>query len=543
VVLLSSRAVVDFSVSGLENPLVHVLIVLFVGALVRHRAAAPAGIGVLWLIGALLYVSRPDAVILVAPVLIVETVRAPAWGRAASAAIAGLAPAVAWTAFAVSYYGFAFPNTAYAKLANGIDRGEMWTQGWLYLVDSVDRDPITLATVGLALGVGATVRGARALSAGLGAYLVYIASIGGDFMAGRFVSAPCVLAVAILTRAVPMPAFGAYVAAAALALVGTAGTHQPLWLNSRFDDTYVKPSGTVDERAVYIKERSLLLARRGTFRQPSWPVHTGTLPPVRAVETCGLMGRGGMEQGPFAHMLDECALADPLLARLPAIYNDQWRPGHFRRMIPDGYRESVESGENRVADPGLSRYYDRIRLVTRGTLWSSERWRAIWHLSTHGLDPDVNRAFYRHAGHIARLQHLTGLQSEGTPGDALGTRRVDPPLAVLVDDRPGRRYLDASLDSDDRYFLVFLRQEAHVAMLEVPPVPEYRRQAGLAVHTLDLPAEATRRGFDTIVISAAPGDDPPAIGHLLIEGFDLTDAELARRVSARDRLRQAARQP
>jgi arabinofuranosyltransferase len=66
-------------------------------------------------------------------------------------------------------YGFPFPNTAYAKLAMGIDRSELWTQGFLYLIDSVDRDPLTLTTIAFAVLLAVVQKSAvpRALAAGL----------------------------------------------------------------------------------------------------------------------------------------------------------------------------------------------------------------------------------------------------------------------------------------------------------------------------------------------------------------------------------------
>jgi len=95
-------------------------------------------------------------------------------------------PAVAWTLFSLVYYGFPFPNTAYAKLATGIDSSELRAQGLLYLLDSLDRDPITLTTIAIAAVIAAVQRtvAARVFAAGIILYVWYIVSIGGDFMAG-----------------------------------------------------------------------------------------------------------------------------------------------------------------------------------------------------------------------------------------------------------------------------------------------------------------------------------------------------------------------
>jgi arabinofuranosyltransferase len=344
-----------------------------------------------------------------------------------------------------------------------------------------------------------------------------VASVGGDFMAGRFMTGPLVLAVLILTRLISAPPRIWYAAAGVLALVGTAGAHPPLWTDSSFDDTAVKPSGIVDERAVYMKERSLALARRPTFRKPGWPMDTGATLRLPVVDTCGLMGHGGIEQGPYKHMLDECALADPLLARLPAVYNEEWRPGHFRRMIPTGYRESLEGSTNVLADPNLAAFYDQLRLITRGPLFTSARLRAIWKMNTGALDHLIDRQYYRHAGALVRLSDLAAPRDPGTPSDAPGLHHLDPPLAVSVPQGSDRRSLVMTLDSDDEYRLTFLKNAALVGRVDIGPIPQHRRQPGLASHTVELPPEALARGFDTIVVTAVAGDDPPALGHLHVE--------------------------
>ena len=539
IVLVFSRAFVDFSVSGLENPLLHLLLAIFVGVAIAEREGARARLTLLWAIGALLYLTRPDAVLFVLPVLATETARIGSWRPALGAAVIGLAPAIAWTMFSILYYGFPFPNTAYAKLATGISGGEVWTQGALYLIDSVDRDPLTLVAVGVAIALGAATAGlARGLVAGLVLYLVYVVSVGGDFMAGRFLTGPFLLAVLLLTRVVTVTPRACYAAAAVLAVVGASGAHPPLWTDSSFDDTAVKPTGIVDERAVFMRTRSVALASRPTFRKPGWPLFTDASLALPVVDTCGLMGHGGIEQGPYKHMLDECALADPLLARLPAVYNDEWRPGHFRRMIPDGYRESLERSANLLTDADLAAFYDQLRLITRAPLFAPGRLRAIWRMNTGGFDHLIDRPFYRHAGAVIGLDALAAVREPGAAADAAVVHRLDVPLAVLLPDRSGRRHLDLTLDSDDEYWLTFLKESALVARLDIGPVPEHRRQPGLASHTVDLPPDAVARGFDTIVIAARAGDDPPALGHLLLDGYEPTAAELARRVAERDAAKQ-----
>ena len=38
-------------------------------------------------------------------------------------------------------------------------------------------------------------------------------------------------------------------------------------------------------------------------------------------------------------------------------------------MVPDGYLETLESGENQFEDADLGMYYEDLRLVTQGPLF------------------------------------------------------------------------------------------------------------------------------------------------------------------------------
>jgi arabinofuranosyltransferase len=83
------------------------------------------------------------------------------------------------------------------------------------------------------------------------------------------------------------------------------------------------------------------------------------------------VGFVGYFAGPNVHIVDPFALSDPLLSRLPAIRGS--RTGHYLRDIPAGYLESLESQRNRIADPDLAAFYDRLRVAVAGPLWNRSR--------------------------------------------------------------------------------------------------------------------------------------------------------------------------
>jgi arabinofuranosyltransferase len=538
IALMSSNAFVDFATSGLENPLACVLIALFLRVFLDERLDRRRWLTGLWTIAACLYLTRPDAVLFVLPLTAVGCWRVRRLADNVLAFGIGTLPASAWTVFALFYYGFPFPNTAYAKLAMGISPGDIWMQGVLYLVDSIDRDPITLTVIAFAtiLGLARPTAAARGGAAGLILYLLFIVSIGGDFMSGRFLAVPLFLAALVIARLTEGPRALWVPAAAVIALVGTAASHVPLWSDSRFGDVGPKPSGIVNERAVYFRDKSLVLAKRGTFRDQGWPKNRRLPTQMRVLETCGLMGTSGLEYGPYAYLLDTCGLADPLMARLPSLFNSEWRTGHYRRMIPAGYRESVVGSTNLVQDPALHQYYDHLRTITRGPLWSLARLRTIVAMNRHAYEGLVNRTYYRHGGSVLPIEDLQVVRAEGTSWNDPGNHVLTGPLAIACARQQGRRYLDVTLDSDDGYLLTFLDGPDIRGTVDLGPIPEHRRRPGLTAYTIDLPPQASTDGFDTIVVGPSGGDNHYAIGHLLLEGYKATDAELYRRVSIREGL-------
>jgi hypothetical protein len=95
------------------------------------------------------------------------------------------------------------------------------------------------------------------------------------------------------------------------------------------------------------------------------------------------IGLYGLNAGPAKHIIDDNALSDPLLARLPVsprVYFDFWA-SHYFRDVPDGYVESNERDKNLLTDPLLHGYYDKLRNVTRGSVFRWSRLRDIWSLN------------------------------------------------------------------------------------------------------------------------------------------------------------------
>jgi arabinofuranosyltransferase len=389
--LLTSKALVDYTASGLENPLSYLLLALFYARYLSLPADAPAHANEVRgfvLLASLGFLNRPDAILLYAiPLADIVWRGLRRFGRPVWTSVAlGAAPAVLWLLFATVYYGFPLPNTYYAKVATGVPRGLMMLQGLAYLLNSVRHDPLTLGTILLGLVYAVRTPGpARhaALSAAL--YVAFVVWVGGDFMSGRFFAAPFLVSAMVVVPeiarlAAPWVAGGLvlYTLLLPLAPIKTGPNYDGAW-------PWRTQNGIKDERGHYHQGTNILFfspfrelpdftfAREGrSFRDA----------PNR-VAIHGSIGMFGLFAGPEKYVIDRNALSDPLLARLPVsprLYFEFYA-GHYFRDIPAGYVESCEQGENVLTDPALHDYYDRLLSVIRGPLFRLDRFRNIWALN------------------------------------------------------------------------------------------------------------------------------------------------------------------
>jgi arabinofuranosyltransferase len=405
-ILISSKSFVDYATSGLENPLTHFLFVLLLTAhlhqtdgdrVVDARARAQRMV----FLAGLLALNRLDAFVVAIPFLVPALWRLRGSLRGLVKVLGlGFAPLLVWETFAVVYYGFPFPNTAYAKLASGIPSSQLWLQGVFYYLSQIDFDPVSLLVIAFALVLFAVQRERRLLAPVLGVllYLGYLVWIGGDFMAGRFFSLPLLAAALVLAyllrealdRSMPI----AYVPAAVVLAAGLLLTPHPTLgrnveyalPNNPISANYWDERGVCDERGYYAASSSILHASRTHVVPDDWRRARGQRMSATGIEAVAQVGVTGFFAPATAILVDGYGLNDAFLARLPATDQVTWRVGHYGREIPSGYLESLRAGRNRMTDPKLGQLFERVRLVVSGPIWSWERWKEIVRLNL-GLEP------------------------------------------------------------------------------------------------------------------------------------------------------------
>lgn len=384
--LVASKAFVDFSVSGLENPLTHLLAVAFLWTW-WSRPRAPRRLLLLALWAGLAAVNRMDTLLLFAPALAAEAL-ALRDRRALGALALGFAPFIAWEAFALLYYGFPFPNPAYAKLAAGISRLDLAAQGLHYFRNSILVDPPTLVAIAGGIGVAIAGRHDRRvpIAAGIVLYLVYVVWIGGDFMSGRFFAAPLVCATALIARVPWAGARSRVSMAAAIVVLVALSPHAPVFSGPGYrqaDPDLVDDHDIADERGYYFQSTGLFRADGGRGADAHPDAVRGRALRARGPQVVlgGNIGFFGFHAGPDAHIVDVFALAEPLLARLPA-RSIVWRVGHYVRDLPPGYWETLTGSAGTIEDARVRAVHDGLSRVTRGPLFDPRRLAEIWRFNT-----------------------------------------------------------------------------------------------------------------------------------------------------------------
>lgn len=395
-VLATSKAFIDYSTSGLENPLTHLFLLLFIGVFLKAEELTDRKTFLLAFIAGLSALNRLDTILFYVPVLIILWWNQAKKVKITSYYILAFLPLIAWFGYSLIYFGFALPNTAYAKLNTNISIFSEIKDAWFYYLDSLRIDPVTILSILLVLGVvflGKTISRHKQIAAGTLLYLGYIFYIGGDYMSGRFFSAP-LLAIATLFLFFEIPDkkyyWGAGFAVLGIALImGRSPIRAPLAYGVGWEIEVADFHGVVDDRAKHYKNTGLLNTKTrfpgSKFSGRSWVFDPNSIEYI----VKGTLGQHMYQAGPNVFPVDILALGDALLARIPLA--TKVKSGHYQREVPEGYIETLESGENQIVNQDLALYYDKLSIILSGEMLSSERLFEIWQFNTGQYDYLMDR--------------------------------------------------------------------------------------------------------------------------------------------------------
>ena len=371
-----SSSILDYSTGGLENAIGMLCIVVFLNSTQRNTTRSQIVLGVS---ASLVFLTRFDYAILVIPLMAYFFIDLQSHKRKFGVTAIALILPTLWFVFSKLYYGDFFPNTYYAKLNVEIPKSEMLLQGFRYILVSVELDP-SILIVFFASSIAMLLTKSRlhqvAFISSIG-YLVYVVWVGGDFMAGRFFTAPLVIWLwNIGTAPIALPKVFERNLSAFFSILFFFLCFQPMIenrpsYNSAERNDYML--GGVADEAGYHRSRGssligLILESKGELvaftddlgngrlfvvvqKQKLW-FKSPVLPPGKeriVTITCGELGNLGISVGPGVHIIDTCGLVDPFLSKIKYSSNNfEWRIGHFSRTIPDGYEDAI-----RYSDPSF----------------------------------------------------------------------------------------------------------------------------------------------------------------------------------------------
>ncbi len=511
-ILILSRAFIDYSTSGLENPLSYLLVVIFL-LIYFSQAQSIRRLFLLTFVAALGTLNRPDAILFFLPGLIHAfwTVRSR---KAVLAVILGFLPMIVWELFSVFYYGFPFPNTAYAKLNTGISASELAQQGLYYLFSSMNQDPLTIISIVSGVVIAIIDRNLRHIlvASGIVLYLAYLVMIGGDFMAGRFLTIPLLAAVAIIVNRRLSSSPGFFAVLGFVILLGFTSPYPTLLSGADYgkgrQDSYDR-WGIADERAIYYQGAGLLSANRYISLPNNDYVNEGLAvkDSGEKVHFTSHIGYLGFYASRNVHIVDTLGLGDALLARLTPQTKPYWIMAQFTRFVPEGYKETIESGQNMITDPDLAAYYDKLSLVIKGKLTDPRRLVEIWKL---------NFGYYNHliASYEDNLLLHINLSEVNNPNGSKAPRddsgRIIFPMYGIKISLGGLEHtqrVNITLSARSTYRIIFYKAGNIIAR----QLWEGDYSQGLQPLVVRISSQAAKTGFDSITI--LPGN--PTDSYLL----------------------------
>jgi arabinofuranosyltransferase len=396
-----SNAFIDYSTSGLENPLSHILLLLFVIQFSQNNSNTTEkgenrNLILLSLLASLGTLTRWDHILIFTPALIYLLAKRQFSIKAIGICCMGFLPLVAWMLFSTFYYGFPLPNTFYAKVGDWLPRVVFLRQGGYYVLHSLINDPITVLTIVAGISLSFFHRSPKRwmLTAGGILYLGYVMYIGGDFMGGRFFSSIFLIFVYLLVHYdFQILSSKNHAWLIGILIILNLLSSVPTWKAESADYIETWRYGIVNERMFYYPTTGLLRGGRiNTAPEHPWVFEGEKLQKLaggemRVVEAWSI-GFIGYYAGSNLHLVDRYGLANALIARIPPIESDDWRIGHFEREIPAGYLDYLETNDlDQIENEYIRLYIAKMKVLVQADSTEKGRLQHIW---------DFNLGLYDH---------------------------------------------------------------------------------------------------------------------------------------------------
>uniref|UniRef100_UPI0019189237 hypothetical protein n=1 Tax=Psychrobacter maritimus TaxID=256325 RepID=UPI0019189237 len=409
--LISSKAVLDFSSSGLENSLSYFLIAAFFYAILKLKTHRYFYLTTSIILSSM-FLTRMDLIVIFLPLAVFlyfyQAHKDKALKKSLLQGFLGFLPVILWSLFAVYYYGSFFANSVIAKTNTGLPLTVLQSNGFNFLYANLLYEPFTLIFILCIFSTFILSKNTlnKILAIGIGLYLLYLINVGGDYMYGRFLTAPFVTGLFLLAKNTSQLNQVMLKALFAIAI--------PLSLFNLYQYTFKNPNefmvnniGFTDERAFYyqttgfwptILDKNISIADHFSETIMLFDKEKADNEPV-ILYTMGFNGYITSQLFPDTYIIDRLGLTNSYLAAHPINYG-YWRIGHFRREPNIEYINSIKNQRNLITSPNDSYVFDQAVLLSQAPLNDRRRLKAIinWH---NGKTFEVARqAFTKYPHHL-----------------------------------------------------------------------------------------------------------------------------------------------
>ncbi len=219
--------------------------------------------------------------------------------------------------------------------------------------------------------------------------------MGADFMSGRFFTATLLLAVFLLVSSLYGTKFFSRkwvppLIFATIIIIGITSPNPPIFSDSDFGGLNHGKNvhnGITDERGFYYSSTGLFRSNTDTPHIiNNWASiengHTRKDLSGYDIALCSNIGFFGWYVGPDVVVLEPWAKGDGFLSHMSGKPGDKMT-GHYARVIPAGYLESIVFEKNLFEDENLAQYYDKLMILQRSDdFFSLERLKIILDMNT-----------------------------------------------------------------------------------------------------------------------------------------------------------------
>lgn len=529
--LLFSKAFIDFTSSGLENPLSYFLfaILFFLLFINEYTSKDKPRLMLIYILMTLIFLNRMDYSLILLPIFI-ELIFKYKKENLKPIIVCGSAIS-SWFLFSLFYFGNFFPNTFFAKLAAGYPQEQYFERALNYYEIQYLKDPITLLIITVAIILSFQIKqNSKSIAIGLILYMLYVFKTGGDFMLGRMFAIPVFISSFLIIYYLSKKEVSLKIInfMAILFILFTLRATSPLFTNKNFNIRFGS-KGIADERAWYFQDLGMFSPNKH-FPEIS---RFSDKAPTEVRVFCGALGYFSLSLRDEFFIVDECSLSDPLLAKLPAIQNNNWRVGHQIRKIPENYLEVVVNNDSKLTNNELNDFYQDIRFITHGKLFDFERIKTIVKSKTYDYQINLWDFMYTKKQqkikknknefiqeHIKAANHKIVSSSKISNTLKPGTYWADQScfkinnegLSISFEETKSIKKLFLGLDHNDSYLITYLLNNKIIGTKEVPAL--LTDNGGLSTREIKLKKKTT---MDKISIFPIEGDDMYSIGYLKYE--------------------------